>query len=88
MKEHELRVVKEKEELDEKRKKLKPFLSTEIYEKMDGKNKLLLVKQLNIMDQYSDILQERIRLFEDYDLGELDASKACQLEGGACESCQ
>jgi len=56
------RIVKEKEELDIKRHALRSFLYTEKYEQLPGMHQVLLVKQNNVMDQYSDILQERLRL--------------------------
>jgi len=74
MKEYQLRVVKEKEELDNKRECLREFNKTEVFEKLPDAERLLLVKQLNIMDQYSDILQERINIFRDQ---ELCCSKTC-----------
>jgi len=63
MQEHQLRVVKEKEELDEKRSKLKPFVEGEVFKGLDPQDQLLLQRQLNIMDQYSMILDARITRF-------------------------
>ena len=56
------RIVKEKEELDVKRHALRSFLYTGPYDALPGMQQVLLVKQNNIMEQYSDILQERLRL--------------------------
>jgi len=88
------RIVKEKEELDIKRHALRAFLYTPRYEALPGMQQVLLVKQNNIMEQYSDILQERLRLLTDDDakpveefLGELDQSRACSTAGEACDSC-
>ncbi len=88
MQEHEKRVVEEKKELDDKRVKLNLFIKTDLFNNLQGMDKELLRKQLNIMDQYSDLLSERIRRFPEDDLGELDSSKACSTEYKGCESCQ
>ena len=88
MQQHEERVVKEKEELDEKKDKLKAFFETKIYDGMPEREKLLLVKQLNAMTTYSAILRERISLFPKDDLGELDASAVCKAQDDACDCCQ
>lgn len=60
---HQQRVVTEKQELDEKRSKLKSFTEGETFKGLDEKNQELLTKQQGIMDDYSAVLQERIELF-------------------------
>lgn len=97
MQPHEARVVNEKNELDIKANALRAFFGTSTYDNLSDEEKLLLVKQLNAMTTYSDILDSRIKLFgrtkcgpprhADEDLGELDKSKACQDNNESCESC-
>lgn len=64
MKPHIERAVKEKEELDEKRVKLNIFLTSEAYADLPNRQRLLLVKQANCMETYSDILGKRIELMK------------------------
>lgn len=63
MEEFEKRVIKEKEELDEKIKKLTDFLDTKIFENLDEDNSLLLEYQFVTMKEYSKILEDRISYF-------------------------
>lgn len=63
MEPHQERVVKEKSELDEKIGKLVPFLKTSIFAGLPEEEKDRLGRQLGIMQQYSDILNERISAF-------------------------
>jgi len=64
MKPHIERAVKEKEELDEKRVKLNIFLTSDDYADLPNRQRLLLVKQANCMETYSDILGKRIELMK------------------------
>lgn len=64
MKPHQQIVVDEKTELDEKRIKLDSFFDNAIFEKLPQEEKNRLRKQSEIMDQYSNILSERIGAFE------------------------
>ena len=80
--------VKEKESIKQKIAHLRIYNdSAEFYSLCDRK-KLMYVKLLNSMISQLDIVTSLGNLLADDDLGELDASKACKLEGGACESCQ
>lgn len=63
MQPHEQRVLDEKEALDEKLSKLKAFTGTETFSNLDEQNTTLLLKQVDAMQQYSDILAARIELF-------------------------
>lgn len=66
MKPHELRVVNEKQELDIKIEGLKGFLikvESGIIPKNSVSGLRLLRKQFNVMNTYSSILEERIKLF-------------------------
>lgn len=63
MQPHEQRVVDEKAELDEKISKLETFLSSDFYETLKRTSKELLVLQYAYMKNYSDILEQRIKLF-------------------------
>jgi hypothetical protein len=60
MEDYQERVIKEKEDLDIKIHKLGLFL---YQNKISEKETNLLEKQLVIMEEYSDILDERIFLF-------------------------
>ena len=60
------RVIEEKNQLDEKIIKLYAFLSNEEkVSKISTQQKLLLSRQLDIMTDYSDILNKRLLLWED-----------------------
>ncbi len=63
MKPHEERVVLEKQELDEKRKKLVPFIGGAIYRTLPEIEQSRLNRQLEAMTLYSNILGERIAAF-------------------------
>lgn len=63
MKPHQQRVVDEKSELDEKLSKLTAFYDTEIYRNLDHDEQKRLVKQADIMAEYSCILGDRIAAF-------------------------
>jgi hypothetical protein len=58
------RVLEEKDELEQRLKKLKIFISSEAFNKVDSVNQILLTRQDNIMTEYLNILNDRIRLFE------------------------
>lgn len=60
------RVIEEKNQLDEKIKKLYAFLiNEEKASKIPTRQKSLLAKQLDIMTDYSDILNKRLLWWED-----------------------
>ena len=60
---HQLRVIEERQALDEKRQKLTAFIGGEIYRKLDGMEQSRLNRQLEAMTLYSNILVERIAAF-------------------------
>lgn len=60
---HELRVVIEKKDLDEKRQKLTDFMRDDVYSKLGAVDQGLLMVQLVAMNNYSDALERRIELF-------------------------
>lgn len=64
MKDFQQRVVEEKKELDSKLSNLKTFMSSKDYESLPLKHKQLLIRQRVLMDEYSDILKNRIELFK------------------------
>lgn len=66
METYQLRVIKEKKALDEKIKKLTAFILAEKVtsgKKVPEAEMALLGKQLIAMNEYSDILAERIKTF-------------------------
>lgn len=63
MEAYQRRVVEEKAELDSKIKKLDEFILTESFEELDMDEQDLLERQLSIMQDYSEILADRIRYF-------------------------
>lgn len=64
MKEHQQRVVDEKDELQVKLTALQNFIcQNSLFETLDDAEKYRLRKQAGIMDEYSDILGERIEAF-------------------------
>jgi F0F1-type ATP synthase gamma subunit len=63
---HEQRVVDEKNGLDEILAKLVSFITTsQVFAGLSMAEQSLLVKQRNAMQEYSDVLGQRIKLFED-----------------------
>lgn len=65
MREHQKRVVEEKEELDAKIEKLKTFITTNgTYLKLPIEDQFLLSDQFWYMSLYSDVLSRRIERFE------------------------
>jgi len=66
MEAHQLRVVQEKEDLDDKINKLTTFTTqSDIFKTLDSDEKVLLNLQLLVMTQYSDILGRRIQAFSE-----------------------
>lgn len=61
---HQQRVVTEKEQLDDKLTKLSAFIKTEIYRGLAGDEQMRLNNQLKAMNEYSNILGERIAAFK------------------------
>jgi hypothetical protein len=64
MQPHQLRVVFEKTDLDEKLNKLKLFISGTVFSALEPAEQLRLVRQARIMEEYSSILEERIANFK------------------------
>lgn len=62
MEDFKKRLLIEKEELDDKRIKLRSFLQTDNFNSLDDKNRNLLIKQFKVMTEYSNILKKRIGL--------------------------
>lgn len=61
---HQQRVVDEKNELDEKAKKLSAFIGTNpMFEELDAAEQERMKEQCEIMWQYSEILGKRIEAF-------------------------
>ncbi|PYJ09809.1 MAG: hypothetical protein DMF06_08695 [Verrucomicrobia bacterium] len=63
MKEHQLRVVTEKSELDVKRGKLTVFIGGDVWRGLDELEQSRLNRQLEAMTLYSNILGDRIAAF-------------------------
>jgi len=63
MQPHQERVVKEKEELDDKLSKLRLFFTHDIFKKLDEDEQDRLKRQEDAMNKYSDVLAERIAAF-------------------------
>lgn len=55
------RIVKEKEELDDKAAKLDCFTGTDLFKSLHELDRLLMVEQLSVMVRYSEILSERLK---------------------------
>lgn len=62
---HQQRVVTEQEELDAKIKNLIAFFPTAIFMKLDVAEQNRLKRQVTIMQDYSDVLRERIEAFKE-----------------------
>jgi hypothetical protein len=60
---HQQRVIDEKNELDSKLTALKSFFDNPIFKTLDQQNQDLLSSQETAMEEYSQILAERIALF-------------------------
>lgn len=63
MEDYQVRVVKEKEELDEKLQSLAEFVKGGVFDKLEDYDKVLLLDQLHYMRGYSSVLEERISYF-------------------------
>ncbi len=64
MQPHHQRVLKEKQDLDEKIEKLGKFNGGTIFDSLPNEEKQRLIKQYCIMRDYSTILGERISAFQ------------------------
>ena len=60
---HEKRVVEERNQLQEKADKLKEFFTNPIFNSLKEKDRLLLYDQMEVMNKYLSILNERIGRF-------------------------
>lgn len=60
---HQQRVVDERKELNERRRKLMDFMATPTYQELSQEEICLLVKQAKAMRQYSEILGARLALW-------------------------
>jgi hypothetical protein len=58
------RVIAERDEVQERLSKLEPFLDSINFTNLDADNQDLLVEQAHIMDEYVNVLNRRIALFE------------------------
>ena len=63
MQEFQERVIAEKDELDQKRKKLSDFISGSVFQALPEEEKQRLQRQASIMFDYSTVLGERISAF-------------------------
>lgn len=61
--EYQTRVITEKSELDEKRQKLQGFIDGDKFAEVDADEQDRLERQSAIMQDYSDVLEERITAF-------------------------
>ena len=64
---HEERVIVEKQELDEKVKKLAAFTETDLFAGLKKDDQNLLIAQLGAMELYSHCLSARIERFGEDD---------------------
>lgn len=97
MKPHQERVVTEKSELDEKRYKLTAFTFSDTFAALPKEEQERLNRQHSIMEQYSNVLGERIAAFTDKYWDErqvnlaVEASCSCGGKGpedGCCPACE
>lgn len=63
MKDFQLRVVEERQSLDEKRAKLAVFINGDLFKSLTLDEQDRLIRQIDVMDAYSQILNERISEF-------------------------
>jgi hypothetical protein len=63
MQPHQQRVVDEKNELGVKLEALLKFLQTDLYKSLPEKEKELLYFQSQVMEDYYEVLEQRIELF-------------------------
>lgn len=61
---YQQRVIVEKQELDDKITKLLAFTKGEIYRKLPADERDRLRRQFRLMDEYSEVLGERIDVFQ------------------------
>ena len=64
MKDFVNRIITEKQELDERKKKLFDFMTTTEYQNLSADEKFLLGVQYNAMCIYSIVLYKRINLYQ------------------------
>lgn len=57
------RVIDEKEQLDDRIRKLSTFLSTPLFESLDGDQRRDLLEQVQFMSAYATVLERRIARF-------------------------
>ena len=64
MEDYQKRVLKEKEDLDERITSLRSFLNSDKCPKTCGQQQFILMRiQLSAMNEYSDVLRQRIEAF-------------------------
>lgn len=63
MTDYQLRVISEKEELEEKLLKLNSFIDLDKFKSLPFEDQGLLLRQCIVMEEYKRILQERIDRF-------------------------
>jgi len=63
MQEFQKRVFEEKKALDDKLNRLNLFIGSEMFNELPDKDQMLLRRQENLMELYSDALAERIANF-------------------------
>ncbi len=61
--EHELRVIEEHKQLEERIGKLVKFVASDIFMRLPPSQQGLMKRQYKVMTEYSDILAERIKGF-------------------------
>lgn len=64
MEAYQQRVVDERRELDEKIERLAGFIASTAFDFVDHEQRQLLLRQIEAMGVYSEILRKRIALFE------------------------
>lgn len=64
MQPHQQRVVDEKNELGERLEKLLAFLQTDLYKSLAEQERELLFFQSQVMEDYYEVLEQRIELFQ------------------------
>ena len=57
-----VRLINEQFDLQEKISKLKPFIESENFNKVDASQQKLLSDQLDVMERYNSIIVERLSL--------------------------
>jgi hypothetical protein len=64
MKQYQQRVIRERHELNKKIHNLVEFMDTDTYDEIDRAEQKRLLKQLEIMTRYSNVLSDRIEAFK------------------------